>query len=59
MDKFEQRKNTIYALMCDELYVPMKVKEIASLLDIPKTMREELREVLDALLAEGRIEVSK
>ena len=45
MDKFEERKNTIYALICDELYVPMKVKEIAILLDIPKTRREELQEV--------------
>ena len=59
MDKFEERKNTIYALICDDLYVPMKVKEIAILLDIPKTRREELQEVLDALVAEGKIEVSK
>ena len=59
MDKFEERKNTIYALICDELYVPMKVKEIAILLDIPKTRREELQAVLDALVAEGKVEVSK
>ena len=59
MDKFEERKNTIYALICDDLYVPMKVKEIAILLDIPKTRREELQEVLDALVAEGKVEVSK
>ena len=59
MDKFEQRKRTIYELMCDELYVPMKVKEIAVLLDVPKTLRGELQEVLDSLLAEGKIEVSK
>ena len=59
MDKFEERKNKIYALICDDLYVPMKVKEIAILLDIPKTRREELQEVLDALVAEGKVEVSK
>ena len=59
MDKFEERKNTIYALICDDLYVPMKVKEIAILLDIPKTRREELQKVLDALVAEGKVEVSK
>ena len=59
MDKFEERKNTIYALICDDLYVPMKVKEIAILLDIPKTSRAELQEVLDALVAEGKVEVSK
>ena len=59
MNKFEERKNTIYALICDDLYVPMKIKEIAILLDIPKTRREELQEVLDALVAEGKVEVSK
>lgn len=59
MDKFEERKNTIYALMCDEFYVPMKVKEIAILLDIPKTSRADLQAVLDALVAEGKVEVSK
>lgn len=59
MNKFEERKNTIYALICDELYVPMKVKEIAILLDIPKASREELQAVLDALVAEGKVEVSK
>lgn len=59
MDRFEERKNTIYALICDDLYVPMKVKEIAILLDIPKSSRGDLQEVLDALVAEGKIEVSK
>lgn len=59
MNKFEERKNTIYALICDELYVPMKIKEIAILLNIPKTSREDLQAVLDALVAEGKVEVSK
>ncbi len=59
MNKFEERKNTIYTLICDDLYVPMKVKEIAMLLNIPKTNRADLQEVLDALVAEGKIEVSK
>jgi ribonuclease R len=59
MDKFQERKQTIYALICDELYVPMKTKEIAILLDIPKSDRSSLQEVLDALVAEGKVEVSK
>lgn len=59
MNRFEERKTTIYALLCDELYVPMKIKEIAILLNIPKTKREELQAVLDALVAEGKAEVSK
>ena len=56
---FEERKNKIYGLLCDELYVPMRVKEIAILLAIPKSERESLQEVLDALVEEGLAEVSK
>lgn len=58
-EQFEKKKNTIYGLLCDDLYVPMRTKEIAMLLDIPKTRREELQEVLDALVDEGLAEVSK
>ena len=42
-DNFEQRKKKIYGLICDDLYVPMKIKEIAILLDIPKSSRAELQ----------------
>ncbi len=58
-EQFEKKKKTIYGLLCDDLYVPMRTKEIAMLLDIPKTRREELQEVLDALVDEGLAEVSK
>ena len=60
MDKeiLQERKKMIYQFICDELYVPMKVKEIAVILNVPKTQRGELQEVLDALVAEGKIEVS-
>lgn len=58
-EKLKQRKDTIYSLICDEQYVPMKIKEIAILLDIPRESRGELEEVLKALTAEGKIAVSK
>lgn len=54
----EERKKKIYQLICDELYVPMKAKEMAVVLNLQKTQRKELQEVLDTLLAEGKIEVS-
>lgn len=54
----QERKEMIYQFICDELYVPMKAKEIAVVLNVPKTQRQELQEVLDTLLAEGKIEVS-
>lgn len=61
MDKelLNERKKMIYEFLCDELYVPMKAKEIAIVLNVPKTQRMELQEVLDALLAEGKIELTK
>ncbi len=27
--KYEQRKKMIYDFMCDDMYVPMKIKELA------------------------------
>ena len=55
----KQRKKMIYELICDDLYVPMKIKEMAILLSVPKEQRPELEEVLNALIAEGKIEISK
>ncbi|WP_029700984.1 ribonuclease R [Lacrimispora indolis] len=43
----------------DPAYVPMKLKELAMLFDIPKDQREDLKEVLDTLLAEGKIGISQ
>lgn len=55
----EERKETIYRFICDELYVPMKAKEIAAVLNVPKAQRGELAEVLAALIADGKVEVSE
>lgn len=54
----QERKKTIYQFICDDLYVPMKAKEIAAVLSVPKDMRKYLQEVLDALLEEGKIEIT-
>ena len=58
-EALEQRKQMLTELMRDKAYVPMKAKELAMLLNIPKTQRGELMEVLNALVAEGKIGVSK
>lgn len=58
-EQLKQRKKMIYELICDDLYVPMKIKEMAVLLSVPKEQRPELEEVLNALIADGKIEVSK
>lgn len=55
----ESRKKMMYEFMCSDLYVPMKIKEMAVLLDVPREERPALEEVLHELLTEGKIEVSK
>lgn len=57
-EAFLHRKEVILALMQDPLYQPMKLKELAILLDLPKERRGELEAVLSALLSEGKIGVS-
>lgn len=58
-EQLEKRKKMIYELICDELYVPMKLGEMVMLLSVPKAQRKELEEVLNALVEDGKIEVSK
>ena len=57
--KYEQRKKMIYDFMCDNMYVPMKIKELAIVLGVKKEQRPELEAILSDLMAEGRIECSK
>lgn len=56
---FEKRKKIVYEFICDDFYIPMKAKELAVLLQVPKDQRSALHEVLDALVAEGKITLSK
>lgn len=58
-ERFEKRKKIIYDFMCDDLYVPMKLKEIAVLLQVPKDQKDDLKKVLDSLEEEGKIHLSK
>ena len=55
----KERKKILTDLVFDKQYTPMKLKELAMLLNIPKHQREELKEVLDILVSEGKIGVSK
>lgn len=56
---FEKRKKVILDFISDGFYVPMKIKEIATVLQIPREQREELRMVLDALVEEGSVSLSR
>ena len=52
---FEQRKKMIEELVHDELYVPMKIKELAIFLNVAKEDRGELRECLTACFRRVRL----
>lgn len=58
-NRLRERKDMLLSLMKEKEYIPMKLKELAILLEVPKEERHELKEVLDALMAEGKISVSK
>ena len=57
--KYEQRKKMIYDFMCDDMYVPMKIKELAIVLGVKKDQRPQLEQILNDLMMEGRIVCSK
>lgn len=55
----KENKARMLKLIQDPTYVPMKLKELAMLLGVSKDQREELKEVLDALVSEGKVGLSK
>lgn len=54
----EQRKHIIVELMNHPNYVPMKQKELAIIMQVPKSSRQEFKQMLDELVEEGKISVS-
>ncbi len=56
---FEEHKKLILDFMRDGLYVPMKEKELAIVLQVEPEDRAELKAVLNSLLEDGSIAISK
>lgn len=55
----DKRKKVILDLMDEEFYVPMKEKELAVMLQVSKEDRVELNRILNELLAEGKLTLTK
>lgn len=55
----DKRKKLICQLTEDECYVPMKEKELALFMQVKPEQRQELKEVLDELVKEGKLQVTK
>ncbi len=55
----DKRKKLICELVEDEFYVPMKEKELAIFMQVKPEEREDLKRILNELLAEGKLQISK
>ena len=55
----DKRKKVIMDLVSAEFYVPMKEKELAVMLQVSKDDRGELNRILNELLAEGKLSLTK
>lgn len=55
MENGTERKEMLLSFIGSEDYQPMKLKEIANFLDVPKYEREELKLLLDELISEGKV----
>ncbi len=58
-EEFTRRCKMIQDVMKEPAYVPMKIKDLAILLNIPKEQKSELQHVIDYLLEIGKISKSK
>lgn len=53
----KNRKTLLMDLVSSKNYEPMRLKDIAMLLQVPKAKRSELAEVMEILIKEGKIDV--
>lgn len=53
----KNRKTLLMDLVSSKNYEPMRLKDIAMLLQVPKAKRSELAEVMEILVKEGKIDV--
>ena len=58
-ENIEEKKKIVMDIIRGERYVPMKVKELAILLNVPKFQREELHYVVNLLENEGKLMITK
>lgn len=59
IENLDEKKKIVMEVISGEMYVPMKVKELAILLNVPKDRREELHYVVNLLEDEGKLVVTK
>lgn len=58
-EELDQKKELIYNYITSKEYRPLKFKEFVSLMQVPRAEKGDLREVLNALIADGKIVVDQ
>ncbi len=53
--ELSRKKKVLLEIMASEEYTPMRFKDLANLLQLPKHRRDELDEVLESLMEDGKI----
>jgi len=57
-EKRELIKTKLYDFICDDMYKPMKLKDIRFLLQVSDADKKRVEEALNELIAEGKIELT-
>lgn len=58
-ERLHEREQMILSFVEDKHYRPMKIKEMAAIMNVPKKQRGEFHEVLDCLMAKGKITMNR
>ena len=51
----EEKKKMIYEYMTSKEYKPVKIKEMAGILQVPRREKADFHEVIDSLISDGKI----
>ncbi|MBR4341500.1 MAG: RNB domain-containing ribonuclease [Lachnospiraceae bacterium] len=55
INELEEKKERIYSCLTSEEYTPMKLKELAMFMQVPKQEKEEFKEIIDKLISDGKV----
>lgn len=50
-----EKMELVYSFVCDKSYTPMKLKEMAMILNVPRAEKEIFKETVDALISQGKV----
>ncbi len=56
-DEIEEKKQLVYDYVNSKKYKPMTLKEMAMMLQVPAKQKKDLKEILDILMTEGKINI--